>query len=119
MAKSLWVYVDQDPNTGNTTMTAENGDFLRKAHAALTLHLEDNQLIHVISLECAREVWVALAVMHHTSSMSGKLNIKEMFHTFCCQSTNMKEHLTRFQHIVVHLNAAGCNVSEGDLVARL
>jgi hypothetical protein len=42
-----------------------------------------------------------------------------MFNTFCYQSTNMKEHLTRFQHIVVQLNAAGCNVSESDLVARL
>ena len=100
-------------------MTAENSDFFRKAHAALILHLEDNQLIHVISLEWAREVWVALAVMHHTSSMSSKLNIKETFNTFCYQSANMKEHLTRFQHIVVQLNAAGCNVSESDLVARL
>ncbi len=31
----------------------------------------------------------------------------------------MKEHLTRFQHIAVQLNAARCNVSECDLVARL
>jgi hypothetical protein len=41
MAKSLWEYIDPDPNTGNTTMTTENGDFFRKAHAALILHLED------------------------------------------------------------------------------
>jgi hypothetical protein len=31
----------------------------------------------------------------------------------------MKEHLMRFQHIVVQLNAVGCNVAECDLVARL
>jgi hypothetical protein len=31
----------------------------------------------------------------------------------------MKERLIRFQHIVVQLSAAGCNVAEGDLVARL
>ncbi len=106
MAKSLWEYVDPDPNTGITTMTAENSDFFRKAHAALIPHLEDNQLIYVISLEWAREVWVALAVIHHTSSMSSKLNIKEMrgsrmyIYTFCYQSTDTKEHLIRFQHIV-------------------
>jgi hypothetical protein len=57
--------------------------------------------------------------MHHTSSMPSKLNIKEISNTFCYQSTNMKEHLSRFQHVVVHLNAAGYYVSEGDLVARL
>jgi hypothetical protein len=121
MAKNLWEYVDPDANTGITTMTAENNDFFRKTHAALILHLEDNQLIYVyvISLEWAREVWVALAVIHHTSSISSKLNIKEMFNTFCYQSTNMKEHLIRFQHIVVRLNAAGCNVAKSDLVARL
>jgi hypothetical protein len=48
MAKSLWEYVDPDPDTGNTTMTAENGDFFREAHAVLILQLEDSQLIHVI-----------------------------------------------------------------------
>jgi hypothetical protein len=51
MAKSLWEYVDPDPNTGITTMTAENSGIFRKAHAALILHLEGNQLIrHIIGM---------------------------------------------------------------------
>ncbi len=57
--------------------------------------------------------------MHHTSSISSKLSIKEMFNTFCYQSTNMKENLIRFHYIVVQLNAARCSVSESDLVVRL
>jgi hypothetical protein len=54
-------------------------------------------MIHVISLEWAREVWVALAVIHHTLDMSGKLNAKEMLDLFNYESTNMKKHLTKFQ----------------------
>ena len=62
MAKSLWEYVDPDPNTGITTMTAENGDFFRKAHAALILHLPVDQYegtfdqvpTHCGSVECSR-----------------------------------------------------------------
>jgi hypothetical protein len=51
MDKSLWEYVDPDPSTGNTTVTNENVDSFRKAQAALILHLEDNQIIHIISLD--------------------------------------------------------------------
>ncbi len=79
MAKSLCEYTDPDPNTRNTTVTNENVDSFRKAHAALILHLEDNQLIYGISLEWTREVLVALVVIHHTSDMSSKLNVKETF----------------------------------------
>jgi hypothetical protein len=109
MAKSLWEYVYPDPNTGNTTMTAENDDLFRKAHAALILHLEDNQLIHIISLEWPREVWVALAFMHHTSSMSSKLNIKEMLNTFYYQSSKMKEHLTRGDQVPTYWGPVECS----------
>jgi hypothetical protein len=82
MAKSLWEYVDPDPNTGNTTVTNENVNSFRKAHVTLILYLEDNQLIHVISFKWTRGVWAALEVIRHTSDMSSKLNVKEMFNTF-------------------------------------
>jgi hypothetical protein len=104
---------DPDPNAENTTVTNDIVDSFRKARSALITHLTDNQLIHATSLEWARKVWIALAVM------SSKLNIKEMLNTFNYESTNMKEHLTTFQHIVVKLHAVGCTVSESDLVARL
>jgi hypothetical protein len=99
-------------------VTNEKVDSFGKAHAALILHMEDNQLIFVISLEWTREVWVAQTVIHHTSDMSSKLNVKETFNSFNYESTNMKEHLTKFQHIVVKLHAAGCTLSENDPVAR-
>jgi hypothetical protein len=118
IAKSLWEYADPDPNSGNTTMTNENVDSFREAHAALKLHLEGNQLINVISFEWTRKVWVALAVIHHTL-ISCKLKVKEMFNTFNYESTNTKKHLSKFQHIVVKLHAAGCTVCESNLVARL
>jgi hypothetical protein len=111
-------YVDPGPNIGNTTITNGNVNSFREAHVALILHLEDSQLIHVISLEWAREVWVALAVIHHTSNVPSKLNVKEMFTTFNYESTNTKERLEKFQLIVVKLHAAGCTVSECDQVAR-
>jgi hypothetical protein len=118
IAKSLCEYVDPGPNTGNTTMTSENVDSLRKAHVALILHLEDNPLIHVISLEWAWEVWLALLVIHHSPDMSSKQNVTEMFNRFNYESTNMKEHLTKFQHIV-QFPAAECTVSECDLGCKI
>jgi hypothetical protein len=59
-------------------------------HAASILHLEDKPVITFDIMEWAREVWVALAVIHHTSDMSSKLNVKETFSTFNNEPTNMK-----------------------------
>jgi hypothetical protein len=86
----------------------------------LILHLEDNQLIHVISLEWAQEVWIALAVIHHTLDISSKLDVKEMFNTFNYELTKMKR--VTSDQVPTYLGQVACSgytVSENDLVARL
>ncbi len=46
--------------------------------------------------------------------------VEAMFNIFNHESTNMEEHLTKFQHmVVVKLHAAACTAFESDLVARM
>jgi hypothetical protein len=63
IAKKLWPYVDPDTSlhgSGIEEITAETMDLIQLAHAALIMHIEDNQLVQVLECRNGREVWLAL-----------------------------------------------------------
>jgi hypothetical protein len=112
--KVLWENATPDMKVGITTLTLENRESFRKAHAAIV----DCQLIHEIGLESPREVWKKLHEINRSNSIANRLYV-ETISNFKYESATMKEHLTMFQEIILKMQAARCGPEECDQVTRL
>ena len=112
--KGLWGVVAED-----VPINEENKDKFQKAHSVIVLHLEDSQLLHVVHTKSAKQAWIMLASINDTQDMSTKMFLKEKFSAFKFESGTMKEHLQKYEELLVEMTVAGCAPEESDVVACL
>ena len=112
--KGLWGVVAED-----VPITEENKEKIQKAHTIIVLHLEDSQLLHVVQSKSAKQAWFTLQELNNTNDMSSKMYLKERFSTFKYESGTVREHLQKFETLVVEMAVAGCPPDESDQVACL
>uniref|UniRef100_A0A5S6QLX5 CCHC-type domain-containing protein n=1 Tax=Trichuris muris TaxID=70415 RepID=A0A5S6QLX5_TRIMR len=88
-----------------------------KAIAAICLTVEDDQLLHLMQHETAREMWQALQRLHERSSIGSRLYLKRKLYSMRFTHGSMQAHLNAMLEIVAQLRGMGKNVEDDDLVA--
>jgi hypothetical protein len=90
-----------------------------KAVAAIGLAVEDSQLVHLLTLTSAREMWLKLQSLHECSSMCSKLYLIRKLYSMRFTSGTMTAHITAMLEIVNQLRSLGKELTEEDVVAAL
>ena len=108
-----WMVVDNGP------ISEDNKGNFQKAYSIIVLHLEDSQLLHVVQSKSAKQAWIILASVNETYDMSTKMYLKEKIRAFKYESGTMKEHLQKFEELLIEMVVAVCPPEESDIVACL
>lgn len=91
-----------------------------KAKVAIGLALDDSQLLHVMRLETAKEMWDTLQDYHERSSLTGKIHIwRTLYTTRLSEGGSMAEHLNELTALRLRLTALGEEVSDSSFVAAM
>lgn len=90
-----------------------------KAMATIGLAVEDNQLVHLLTLSSAREMWLKLQGLHERSSMCSKLYLMRKLYSMRFTSGTMTAHITAMLEVVNQLRGLGKELTDDDVVAAL
>lgn len=106
-----WIVITDEPPQP-TTPEWEKKE--RKAKKTIVFLIEDHQLVHIKDKN-AKQAWEALKVVHHRSSVGGKLQLKRQIATFKIDRMgNMRDHLDKLMGFYNDLATMGEAVSELD-----
>ena len=112
--KDLWSVVAED-----VPINQDNKAKFQKAHSVIVLHLEDSQLLHVVQSKSAKQAWTTLASLNNTNDMSSRMYLKERMAVFKYESGTIKEHLQKYEELLVEMAVAGCSPDGADQVGCL
>ena len=90
-----------------------------KAQAGIILHVEDSQLLHVITADPA-EIWNQLKLVHRARGFTTRISIKHKLFTARKKSNeSMSAWISHIRGIANHLNKIGAKVDNEEVILAL
>lgn len=113
--EGLWDIVNKVPPTIPDANWLLND---KKATAIIGLLVEDDQLIHIRDVTCARAAWLGLKEYHEKPLLSNKvLLLKRLCRMNLAKGENVEEHINLMIELRVQLMAIGKNLDEDAFIA--
>nr|GEX86176.1 retrovirus-related Pol polyprotein from transposon TNT 1-94 [Tanacetum cinerariifolium] len=90
-------------------------EIMAKAHSAILLLVTDEVLREVVDQTTAFELWDKLCEKYQNNSLTNRLYQKQRLYTlWMSESTQVKDHLDTFNHIILDLQGVGVKVDDED-----
>lgn len=118
MRDGVWENVNS-PKPEGDKLPANWNNLERKAIAAIGLAVEDSQLVHLITITSARDMWLKLQSLHERSSICSKLYLIRKLYSMRFTTGTMAVHVSAMLEIVNQLRGLGKDLSDEDIVAAL